>query len=154
MEYASSVWSPGQRTLSDAIERVQRRAARYVCNNFRRTANVTAMLKSLEWDTLEERRYKSRATMLFKIIHSLVAIPKAQLLQTTRETRGNNTKFHQLRTTQAYHSNTFCPSAIKIWNSLPSSISSKTDLDIFKERLHSISVSKLVANPYSRTSRA
>ena len=148
MEYASSVWSPGQRTLSDAIESVQRRAALYVCNNFRRTASVTTMLESLERNTLEERRYKSRVTMLFKIIHSLVAIPKAQLLQTTRETRGNSTKFHQLRTTQAYHSNTFFPSTIKIWNSLPSLISSTTDLDIFKERLQSISVSKLVANPY------
>ena len=154
LEYASTVWSPGQRTLSDTIERVQRRAARYVCHKFQRTASVSAMLESLNWDKLEERRHRNRASMLFKIVHSLVAVPKSHLHPTSRETRGNSTKFHQLHTTQAYHTNTFFPSAIKIWNSLPSSISTITDLDKFKEHLNSISISKLLANPYSRTSKA
>ena len=153
LEYASSVWSPGPKTLSDTIERVQRRAARYVCNNYERTASVSEMLESLKWDTLEERRLKNRASMFFKILHSLVAIPRTQLLPTGRETRGNSNKFHQLPTSQAYHINTFFPSAIKIWNSLPSTLSSITDLDTFKEHLNSTSVTALLANPYSRSSR-
>ena len=103
---------------------------------------------------LEERRHKNRASMFFKILYSLVAIPKTQLLPTSRETRGNSTKFHQLPTSQVYYTNTFLPSALKIWNSLPSTFSSITDLDIFKECLNSISVTALLANPYSRTSRA
>ena len=116
------------------------RPQKYVCTNYQRTASVSEMLESLKWDTLEERRHKNRTSMFFKILHSLVAIPRTQLLPTGRETRGNSTKFHQLPTSQAYHTNTFFPSAIKIWNSLPSTLSSITDLDIFEEHLNSTSM--------------
>ena len=38
--------------LKDQIERVQRRSARFVCKDYKRTSSVTSMLKSLQWDIL------------------------------------------------------------------------------------------------------
>ena len=55
----------------------------------------SSMLQYLGWDSLEERRLRSRATMLYRIVHGLVAIPLHPNLQwNTRETRGHNTKFY------------------------------------------------------------
>ena len=44
----------------NSIEKVQRRAARYVYSNYKYTESVTNMIKTLHWPTLQERRLKSR----------------------------------------------------------------------------------------------
>jgi hypothetical protein len=36
---------------------------------------VTAMLSELSWETLEQRRAKTRAVLMYKIINNLVDIP-------------------------------------------------------------------------------
>lgn len=81
MEYASTVWDPYTKQNRDRVEMVQRRAARYVLNNYDRSASVTEMLKQLDWDTLELRRKKARLTMLYKMRHNLVAIDQQKYLK-------------------------------------------------------------------------
>ena len=44
LEYSCSVWHPHKKSNKDKIEKVQRRAARFVSNNFRRKASVSEML--------------------------------------------------------------------------------------------------------------
>jgi hypothetical protein len=53
------------------LEMVQRRAVRYVQNNYHNTSSVTSMIDTLGWPTLAERRLKTRLIMLFKITHAL-----------------------------------------------------------------------------------
>ena len=43
LEYASSVWSPHTETVIQQIEKVQRRAARWVKRDYSRTSSVTAV---------------------------------------------------------------------------------------------------------------
>jgi hypothetical protein len=52
----------------DAIERVQRRAARFVTNKYRNTSSVGNMLQHLEWRSLQDRRKDSRLNMFYKIV--------------------------------------------------------------------------------------
>ena len=47
LEYASTVWDPHQACLVDKLEMVQRRAARFVCNDYRRTTSVSELIRSL-----------------------------------------------------------------------------------------------------------
>ena len=58
VEYASAVWDPYTRNQINQLEQVQRRAARFVNNNFynREPGAVTAMLSELSWETLEQRQ--------------------------------------------------------------------------------------------------
>ena len=56
------------------IEMVQRRAARYTLNRYRKTESVTNMLDELGWDTLETRRKKSRLVMFYKIQKLQIAV--------------------------------------------------------------------------------
>ena len=140
LEYASSVWSPWQKDLSTTIENVQRRAARYVANRFDSRDSVSSMVSHLKWDTLEKRRNKSRVTMLYKIVNSLVAIPATKLVPTAGRTRGHELRFQRIKTQQDYHKFSFFPSAVRLWYDLPANLVTSVDIDTFKERLKSISV--------------
>jgi hypothetical protein len=51
------------------LEMVQRRAARYVQNNYHNTSSVTSMIDTLGWPTLAERRLKTRLIMLLSLDH-------------------------------------------------------------------------------------
>ena len=80
LEYASSVWAPHTHCNIDRIEAVQRRAARSTMKDWSRPSNQSAvsgtthtfvrgspssMLQYLGWDSLEERRLRSRVTMMY-----------------------------------------------------------------------------------------
>jgi hypothetical protein len=64
IEYASSVWDPYTQNNIHQLEAIQRRAARFVYNNFydREPRVVTSMISRLQWESLEQRRAKARAT--------------------------------------------------------------------------------------------
>ena len=68
MEYPSSVWDPYRQKHIKDLKQMQRRAARYACNNYmdKTPGCVTAMTRQLQRDTLEERRHSSRLQMLYK----------------------------------------------------------------------------------------
>ena len=100
MEYASTVWDPSIQTKIKSIEQVQKRAARFVHNNYtdRTPGCVTNMVKSLKWENLEDRRKSGRLSMLFKIQHDLIDIDRQQYLTPNdRRTRGKNRLNYQER---------------------------------------------------------
>ena len=67
MEYAA----PYRQADIKALEEVQRRAARYVFNDYttRTPGCVTDMVKDLEWESLHDRQQISRLCLLYKIQH-------------------------------------------------------------------------------------
>jgi len=48
VEYASVIWSPYTTSDITALEAVQRKAARFVCNDFSSYSSVTAMMNNLK----------------------------------------------------------------------------------------------------------
>ena len=74
VEYPSTVWSPYTDQNIDKLEMIQRRAARWMLNNYSTYASVTEMLQSLDWRSLKQRRSDSRHFLFYKIIYDLVAI--------------------------------------------------------------------------------
>jgi hypothetical protein len=92
LEYASTCWDPHSKDLIEDIEQVQKRAARFVYNNYRskEPGCVTNMLDTLNWEPLSQRRAKNRVTMLYKIINYQVTIdPSTYLNKSDTRTRGN-----------------------------------------------------------------
>ena len=49
LEYSSTVWDPQSKDLSNKIEMVQRRGARFVKADYNQRHSVTAMLQDLKW---------------------------------------------------------------------------------------------------------
>jgi hypothetical protein len=98
MEYASSVWDPTNRKKIGNLEKVQKREARFVFNNYtdRTPGCVTKMVESLKWEKLEERRKSNRLCILYKIKNGLIDIDSHQYIQANdSRTRGKD-RLYQL----------------------------------------------------------
>ena len=92
IEYASSVWDPYTRNNIHQLEAIQRRAARFVYNNFydRESRVVASMISRLQWESLEQRRAKARVTFMYKIVNHLVDVHAEHILTPSdNRTRGN-----------------------------------------------------------------
>ena len=66
--------APTQKSNNDKIKKVQRRAARFVSNNFRRKASVSEMLHDLGWQSLDGRRQDQHLVLFYKIINGLALV--------------------------------------------------------------------------------
>ena len=74
MEYATSVWDPYYNTDIYKLEKVQRRAARWILSEYFRTASVTSLLSSLNLSILQQHHKLSRLTLFYQIINNIIII--------------------------------------------------------------------------------
>ena len=136
-EYAAPVWDPHLRsaTAADNLEAMQHRAARFVCNDWRRSSSITAMLQRLQWETLQARRSQIKLAMLQKILQNQIAIPADRLppnythqYPTRNATAGN--RQHILAPT--HYMATFFPSVAALWNERDRSAVASGDAELFQ----------------------
>ena len=139
LEYAAAVWDPHEKEDIDRIEQVQRRAARWVNNRYRRTSSVNDMLQDLAWPSLQERRKQIRLSTFYQYHHKLIHIdskytptPSTQRLS---RRQNNSIAYNIPPGTPNYRKNTFFPRTIPEWNHLPEEIVTAETLDLFKSRL-------------------
>ena len=120
LEYASTVWAPYTKNHIMSLEKVQRRAARFVCNNYSMYDSLSSMLDILNWPSLEDRRRQAKCIMFYKIINNIASVNIHQYLQpSSSRTRGHDSKFIQLQTRVNVFRHSFLSSTIRLWNSLP-----------------------------------
>jgi len=65
------------------LEKINRRAARFVTSTYHRTSSVSNMIKQLGWQDLETRRQNFHLSLLFKIIHNQTCIPLTDITPPT-----------------------------------------------------------------------
>jgi hypothetical protein len=67
LEYASTCWDPHRKDLIEDIEQVQKRAARFVYNNYRskEPGCVTNMIDTLNWEPLSIFMFPSSTCVTF-----------------------------------------------------------------------------------------
>ena len=102
VEYGSVVWSPYTKENKGKIEMVQRRAARWVSNDYSIYSSVTEMMSNLGWRSVENRRYDACLLMFYKIVHGLVAIPVPSYLEHPEYTSVTHTTWLTYRFTLLY----------------------------------------------------
>ena len=142
LEYANVVWDPHQQYLINDIEMIQRRAARWVKQDYRLTSSVTDMINDLQWTTLQKRRMHSRLTIFYRFLHQDppdIRIPQYYL----HHSMSHFTRLsHQQRfippttTSSNYYQKSFFPHTIADWNNLPDEIIDSTTLDEFSYHLN------------------
>ncbi|PIK49123.1 hypothetical protein BSL78_14020 [Apostichopus japonicus] len=136
LEYASG----HQQIHKESLQKVQRRAARFVKNDDSRFSSVTDMLKEPNWDTLENRRIKARLVTIYKETHGLIPSNINNLLEdkgkpTTRQSHSLNYKILQARKNSYKYS--LYPRTILQWNALPLELKSAPNTAYFKFMLES-----------------
>ena len=72
MEYAASVWDPHHHNDMQVLEKVQRRAARWVIAGT--VVCLLCYIRSLNWPSLQLRRRISRLQTLYKVTYKLSAL--------------------------------------------------------------------------------
>ena len=159
LEYGSIVWDPYLDKDIKLLEQVQRRAARFITQDYRSRSegSMTRMLEELNIPTLQSRRKDDRLTFLFKISKGLIpAIPKDQYLKPIENKRKIKAKtFDNCVTTNfvsrrqtlnqnsytvpdansKFYKNSFFPRTIPEWNELE--VTSST-LEDFKRQIQAL----------------
>ena len=136
LEYASAVWSPYTKADKYKLEMSQRKAARFVYNDYSSYSSVTNMLQQLNWESLEHRRIKATIIMFYKIINNIVSVNFSQHLQhLTTRTRGHHLKFLSISARVNSYHHSFLPRAIRLWNSLPTNVVTRPNLRHFCNEL-------------------
>ena len=75
LEYGSSVWDPSSILLQEELEKVQKRAARFVTGNYiYETGSMTGILEQLKWESLKKGRRDSRIILLYKSLKGAASI--------------------------------------------------------------------------------
>ena len=138
IEYCSSVWDPATKELVHEVGKIQRRAARFVCNDYQQKTSASGLIRSLNWDMLSTRRKIARVCVLHKAIGGHLAIPVSDCLRpATRSTRlSNPNSFIPISTRTDCYKYSFFPRTALDWNSLPSSIQEIKDSNNFKTQAH------------------
>ena len=139
LEYASAVWDPvgiGNKELRKSIESVQRKAARFVFSDWRFTSSPSNMIAELKWNSLEERRAKSRLLIFHKYVNFRIDLPPNLIKKkNSMLTRKASIKYHVIKARLNVYKNSFLPFTVTLWNSLPANIVEETDSIKFKDKL-------------------
>ena len=134
MEYATVIWDPFTEANIRKFEMVQRRSARMVCSDYRRTSSVSSMLQQLQCPTLQERRAQAKVTMMYRIVYQLVDVPTTYLIPIS-SIRGHGLKYLVPYARTQIYQRSFFPDIIRLWNSLPQSVVSCPTIDSFKREV-------------------
>jgi len=136
LEYASAAWDPYRGTDVQKLEQIQRRAARFVHGDYRRTSSVSSMISKVQWAPLATRRMISRQVTFYKALHGLIAIPTEHLRHSRQFTRSSSSlTFINILAHSDVYKYSYFPRTVKDWNDLPSEIRVKPTLSSFKDSL-------------------
>jgi hypothetical protein len=134
LEYGCCAWDPHLVTQIDKIEKLNKRAARFVTgNHILEHGNTEKNMNSLGWLPLQERRSKIKVTMLYQIKNELVLANKDDLIQSSSTRRPLN--FFIPQSKKNCHLHSFFPSTIRLWNSIPDNIKATNSLSQFKSAI-------------------
>ena len=110
----SPIWAHKLRNNTLQLEKVQRRAARWMTSNYDYRSSISAMLDQLIWRSLEQRRADARLCFFYKMVHGIVAVPLPDYIQPTHRVSHycHSMTFRQIHTNRNYYNNSFFPLAI------------------------------------------
>ena len=128
LEYGDIIWDNCTIYQANLIESVQVEAGRII-TGLRVNSSKTKLYEELGWDPLYKRREKHKIVLLYKIIHGLAPEYLFDIIHPFSE------NIHQYNLRQSVSTNnfrlpfcntvsfnnSFIPSALRAWNSLPSS---------------------------------
>ena len=138
-EYVSAAWDPYLVGDIQQLEKVQRRAARFVFLDYKYTTgtSVTGLLEHLQWPLLATRRTNSRLTLFYKAVHDEAGISLHHLQKPLRNTRSaDDTTFVALSARNNPYLLSFFARTINDWNQLSREQRLKPSVNSFRQSLH------------------
>ena len=136
LEYGCCVWDPHHQNHILKFEKIHKRAARFVTNNFSLIqGNTVKNMRELSWIPLEERRARIKLCTLFRAKLGLIDIPIQDLIQVKSNTRRQTSHYFTPQSTVDSHLYSLYPNTLRLWNSLPEDIKSISTVADLKHEL-------------------
>ena len=161
LEYGSIVWDPFLKQDIQCLERVQKRAARFIVSDYRTQSQgfMTRTLKDIGLPPLQQRRLYNRLSFFYKITNGLVPaiqqdahltpLDNKRRIRPTQYTgydsknpivkrsRNNSKCFTNIESKCSQYKNSFFPRTVVDWNILDNSIVNELKHESFKSKLSS-----------------
>ena len=118
LEYASQAWDPYTDNLSNEIEKIQRRTARFVTSYYQNyeLGSVTKLLEELGWKSLKNRRKVDRLCLLKKALDKNATLPLDDLSKPVKRTRHmHNSYYITIYARTNIFKFSFVPRTVKWW---------------------------------------
>lgn len=134
LEYGNVIWSPKMMKHVLDIERIQRRATKFIPNL--KDKPYEERLKALKLPTLAYRRLRGDAIETYKYTHSIYKTEVLPFkLDNDTSRRNNGYKILKERYKNACRQNFFGNRVANSWNALPSEVVQAPSLNSFKSRI-------------------
>jgi hypothetical protein len=137
MEYACAVWDPNADVHKRCLEMVQRKAVRFICENYERLASVTYMMNDLGVVDLQTRRKHYRLKLFFKHHKGKMNWDDNPhlVLKDPQRRNDNGVAYQQLPARKNCYYYSYFPKTIRDWNELNRDVVSSESLNTFTSKL-------------------
>ena len=138
LEYCSVVWSPYTKKNIDKLERVQRRATKFILKS---DDPYDIRLKKLNLMSLEKRRSLTDVTFLYKVLNGNINIDISKIIDFHSEADRFSLRYKDPLTLKKKYARTnilkysFVHRITDQWNQLPLDIRVSDNVNIFKSRV-------------------
>ena len=140
LEYADVIWDNCTEYEKTELDKIQYEAAR-ICTGATKLISLNNLTKEIGWESLRQRRNKHKLILFYKMVNNHSPqylsdlVPRTVSQQSQYNLRNtHNIQLLHARTTGYY--NSFLPSVIREWNTLPSQMRNASTLDEFKSLLN------------------
>src|SRR5437899_540733 len=122
LEYASSIWSPPDKTNIDQLKAVQKLAIPTIKNDLSRNRHrptcITKHLHDLNWNSLLYRRKNRDLTLFFKILNGLTVLNRDSVGHpaTYRSRKDHHLKLERPFISEPLNFNSFYQRTLRAWN--------------------------------------
>ena len=140
LEYSDSVWDNCSNEAKKQLDSIHIEAARII-TGATKLCSINKLFVDIGWDSLQNRRNKHKLVIFYKIMNGLTpdylsgCVPPLVQDTTTYNLRNSN-DIQSLHANTNLFYNSFFPSTIRAWNSLPEDIKQATSVASFKYRLN------------------
>ena len=133
---SSALWDPHLAKDKTILENIQRRAARWIKQDYSSRSSVTA-ISELGLDELTKRRQDQRLTLMFKVIHKLVTVGQDDFNPQQAYSRIRASHSLKLRQPSSITEllQSFINKTTPEWNHLPAHMAEAGTLGKFKSQL-------------------
>lgn len=140
LEYCDIVWDNCSSETKKQLDAIHVEAARIITGGTK-LCSIDKLYFELGWDSLQSRRNKHKLVVFYKILHGntpnyLLDLVPPTVQETSRYSLRNSDHIQNFRTNTNLFLDSFFPSTIRAWNSLPTETKEASSIAIFKSLLN------------------
>ena len=140
LEYGDVIWDNCTQYEKNELDKIQNEAAR-ITTGTTKLVSLDNLYKEVGWQTLHRRRQDHKITLFYKMFNQLTPVYLSSLIPQqvnaiSHHNLRNSNDIHTIRSNTSLYHNSFLPSTLRQWNSLPVEVRQLNTLSSFKTFLN------------------